>query len=177
MYIYFPPSAGGGCKKLFRKKNDRSSEYFPEVNRVRRDGAYIYESFLPTGGTDVKVYTLGPNYAHAEARKSPVVDGRVLRTAEGKEVRFPVLLNPYEKEIARAVTLASGQMVCGFDLLRSNGRSYVCDVNGWSFVKSQGVKYYDDAAGILRAMMLAAVAPHCLTRRPYPVMSLSLIHI
>ena len=92
VYIYFPPSAGGGCKKLFRKKNDRSSEYFPEVNRVRRDGAYIYESFLPTGGTDVKVYTLGPNYAHAEARKSPVVDGKVMRNARGKEARFAVIL-------------------------------------------------------------------------------------
>ncbi len=49
------------------------------------------------------MYTVGPRYAHAEARKSPVVDGKVQRAADGKEMRYPVLLSPQEKEIARMV--------------------------------------------------------------------------
>ena len=35
----------------------------------------------------------------------------------------------------------------GFDLLRSNGRSYVCDVNGCAFMKSE--KCFDDCSQIL----------------------------
>ncbi|XP_022750643.1 inositol hexakisphosphate and diphosphoinositol-pentakisphosphate kinase VIP2-like isoform X4 [Durio zibethinus] len=126
--IYYPSSAGSGMKELFRKIGNRSSDFHPEVRRVRREGSYIYEEFMPTGGTDVKV-------------------------------RYPVLLTPNEKQMAREVCIAFRQAVCGFDLLRSDGRSYVCDVNGWSFVKNS-YKYYDDAACVLRKMFLDAKAPH-----------------
>jgi inositol hexakisphosphate/diphosphoinositol-pentakisphosphate kinase len=90
--IYYPTSAGGGCKKLFRKIGNRSSEFYPEINEVRRDGSYIYEEFVETQGTDVKMYTVGPEYGHAEARKSPAVDGIVERNETGKEVRIDRLL-------------------------------------------------------------------------------------
>uniref|UniRef100_A0A183CQM8 Inositol hexakisphosphate and diphosphoinositol-pentakisphosphate kinase n=1 Tax=Globodera pallida TaxID=36090 RepID=A0A183CQM8_GLOPA len=130
IYIYYPSSVGGGSQRLFRKVNDRSSWYSP-VSTVRKEGSFLYEEFIPADGTDVKVYAVGPYYAHAEARKAPGLDGKVERDADGKEVRYPVILSAKEKTIARRVVLAFGQSVCGFDLLRANGCSYVCDVNGF----------------------------------------------
>jgi len=54
----------------------------------------------------LQVYTVGPDYAHAEARKSPALDGKVERNRDGKEIRYPVLLSAKEKLIARTVCLA-----------------------------------------------------------------------
>ncbi|EQB77539.1 inositol hexakisphosphate and diphosphoinositol-pentakisphosphate kinase 1 [Camelus ferus] len=147
VYIYYPSSAGGGSQRLFRKIGSRSSVYSPESS-VRKTGSYIYEEFMPTDGTDVKVYTVGPDYAHAEARKSPALDGKVERDSEGKEIRYPVMLTAMEKL----------QTVCGFDLLRANGHSFVCDVNGFSFVKNS-MKYYDDCAKILGNTIMRELAP------------------
>ncbi|XP_056428073.1 inositol hexakisphosphate and diphosphoinositol-pentakisphosphate kinase 1 isoform X6 [Hyla sarda] len=157
VYIYYPTSAGGGSQRLFRKIGSRSSVYSPESS-VRKTGSYIYEEFMPTDGTDVKVYTVGPDYAHAEARKSPALDGKVERDSEGKEIRYPVMLTAMEKLVARKVCLAFKQTVCGFDLLRANGHSFVCDVNGFSFVKNS-MKYYDDCAKILGNIIMRELAP------------------
>ncbi|KAK6029630.1 histidine acid phosphatase [Ostertagia ostertagi] len=172
IYIYYPSSVGGGSQRLFPKAqqcgfqiNNRSSWYSP-VSEVRKDGSYIYEDFIPADGTDVKVYAVGPYYAHAEARKAPGLDGKVERDADGKEVRYPVILSHKEKMIARRVVLAFGQTVCGFDLLRANGKSYVCDVNGFSFVKTS-TKYYEDTAKILGNTIMRRLATTMSVRIPY----------
>lgn len=44
------------------------------------------------------------------------------------------------------------------DIFRANGKSYVCDVNGFSFVKNSN-KYYDDTSKILGNMILRNLAP------------------
>uniref|UniRef100_A0A0B7B1Z0 Inositol hexakisphosphate and diphosphoinositol-pentakisphosphate kinase n=1 Tax=Arion vulgaris TaxID=1028688 RepID=A0A0B7B1Z0_9EUPU len=165
IYIYFPVQAGGGSTRLFRKVKDRSSVY-SRFCRVRNKGSYLYEEFMPSDGTDVKVYTVGPDYQHAEARKSPALDGKVERDADGKEIRYPVLLTNREKMIARTICKVFKQNVCGFDLLRASSRHYVCDINGFSFVKTSS-KYYDDCAKILGTLVMRACCPQL--HIPYPM--------
>ena len=71
------------------------------------------------------------------ARKSPTLDGKVQRDKDGKEVRYPIMLTAREKWMAQEVCAAFKQNVVGCDLLRTHDRSYICDVNGWSFVKKR----------------------------------------
>ena len=57
--VLVPAALQGGVKKLFRKVDNRSAEYCKdEATTVRRNGSYIIEEFIPTQGTDVKVYTV-----------------------------------------------------------------------------------------------------------------------
>lgn len=69
------------------------------------------------------MYTVGPDYAHAEARKSPALDGKVERDSEGKEVRYPVMLSAMEKLVARKVCLA---FKVSKDFLQSGLSRFIC---------------------------------------------------
>lgn len=163
IYIYFPSTSkeGGGGRRLFRKIGDKCSEYDPDliiprcITEQETMNSYVYEPLLTADhGQDVKAYAVGPRYCLAVTRKSPAVTGMVHQNANGKEMRQITEVSKEEAEAAAKISVGFGQAVCGFDIVRSGGKSYVIDVNGWTSVKNQP-GFYGECAEILRQTLIA----------------------
>ncbi|KAB8257901.1 hypothetical protein BDV32DRAFT_126625 [Aspergillus pseudonomiae] len=166
IYIYFPTTSQGtgGGRRLFRKVGNKCSEYDPDlvvprcITEQGTTSSYVYEPLLNAdNGEDVKAYAVGPQYCFAVTRKSPAVTGVVHRDASGKEVRLPTEVSKEEADAATKISTGFGQSVCGFDIVRNKGKSYVIDVNGWTSVKNQP-SFYGQCADILQQMLMSRVA-------------------
>ncbi|KAL8451680.1 hypothetical protein Emed_001842 [Eimeria media] len=164
---------GGGCKKLYRKQQNSSSSYFPDIHQVRKDGIYLYEEFLPTFGTDVK--------QHSRLRKRSRFATAAQRSRCSACCWFALACCFLAKGAAsvpraHASSKTSTHACMGacilnycllvlaclrrFDILRTSRGPFVCDVNGFSFVKSN-IKYYDDCSSIIRLYFLKKLADRC----------------
>jgi len=146
----------GSVTELFRKcvvdgvpRNAR----IRSEGQIRRQGRFLYQTFIDTGGVDIKAYSVGTEYVHCESRKAPVVDGTVDLGEDGQERRVSLQPTMDERDLVRRTVKAFGQNVCGIDILRTELKSYVIDVNGWSFVK-RNPKYTREAGRILYKMIV-----------------------
>lgn len=95
---------------------------------------------------------MGANYCFALTRTSPAISSTVDRSVDGRENRQITVIKGEEADAAAKIWTGFGQAICGFDIVRCGGKSYVIDVNGWTSVKHQPV-FYEECASILSGMM------------------------
>ena len=124
-----------GGRRLFRKTQDTSSVYDPDL----RPSDFVLKEELRelSDWLDIKVYAC-MDVIYAETRKSPLVDGRVDRGEDMREVRRQIELREDEKRIVKLIYDAFGQGLLGLDMARrKDGKTIVFDVNGWTSLKSE----------------------------------------
>ncbi len=73
-------------------------------------------------------------------------------------------LTPEEREYCKRIVKKFKFPICGLDILRSDDKSYVCDINGWAFAKGGGLNgevtiYWDLLAKMLRNMVFKRFFP------------------
>jgi len=130
--IYYTSETGRGCTVLDKHALTRSAEYFQRENRRRRDQDYIYQPFFQTDGLNIRIYAIGTDFFHAQADKSPVLNHK---KEQGRDKKYPVILTAEEKDLAVKLIKAFGQNAITFDVIRSEGKSYVVDVKSSHLVK------------------------------------------
>ncbi|KAL0377505.1 UNVERIFIED_CONTAM: Inositol hexakisphosphate and diphosphoinositol-pentakisphosphate kinase VIP2 [Sesamum radiatum] len=155
--IYYPSSAGGGMKELFRKVGNRSSEFHPEVRRVRREGSYIYEEFMPTGGTDVKISCSAYSYGEGNGKRAHYF---ISSHQKASHSLFVALIYCVARDVRMFVMSTDGA------LLRIPTSNISFCYTFVSFVVGFPNRYYDDAACVLRKMFLEAKAPYLSSTIP-----------
>lgn len=130
--IYYTSETGRGCTVLDKHALTRSAEYFQRENRRRQDQDYIYQPFFQTDGLNIRIYAIGTDFFHAQADKSPVLNHK---KEQGRDRKYPVILTAEEKDLAVKLIKAFGQNAITFDVIRSEGKSYVIDVKPSHLVK------------------------------------------
>lgn len=169
VYIYYPRSAGGGKIKL-----DKNSAVFDERGRIRRNGSFLYEKFIPSEGFETRLFVLASvvnekdtAYIYAEAKTSvPATaneDGkRVIRFGGG--LGNSVLALAEEKLVCPKIAMAFGQTTFKVDILRSqtaesaeNFFVYDVSVKGGA-LKNRGATYFDEVAHALYADMASRLS-------------------
>lgn len=126
------------CVRMQRVKGLVSVDKFEDCGGARglKSGDWVYQQFLENA-LEIKVYTAGFDYVHAETRNSSensILEGKeIARSPDGKEIRDMALLSGKEKLMVRKIQERLEQPFMGIDILRCESGSFVIDINSVKF--------------------------------------------